>query len=171
MNLVHYPDPILRRRAAPLLDIDQEVRERAAQMFEVMYREKGVGLAAPQVGWSARLFVTNPAGEEDPSGEQVYINPRIIEQEGEDVQEEGCLSIPDVRGRVARSAELWVEAQDLGGVLFRKQLAGLPARIFQHELDHLDGILFIIHLSPSERLLANKVLKRLEKEYRKKADR
>jgi peptide deformylase len=126
-----------------------------------------VGLAATQVGWMTRLFVTNLAGPDDPSGEKVYVNPRILDARGEEIDEEGCLSIPEVRGPVKRHAFLRVEAQDLDGGMFQEELEGLPARAFQHELDHLDGILFIVRLSSSARLLLRKSLKRLAEEYRK----
>lgn len=168
MELVFYPDPILKRRVAPLLRIDQDVKERAREMLEIMYREHGVGLAAPQVAWGTRLFVMNPAPEQEPSGERVYVNPRIVETEGEEMGEEGCLSIPDVRGHVARHRRIRIKAQDLDGSVVEEELEELPARVFQHELDHLDGILFIVRLSSSERLLVKKDLKRLEKEYQKK---
>lgn len=168
MELVLYPDPVLVRRAPPLQRIDDEVRECARAMLELMYRESGVGLAAPQVGWNTRLFVMNPEGPENREAERVFINPRILGASDEkDVEEEGCLSIPDVRGRVTRSVSVEVEAQDLAGELFRERIRELPARIVQHEYDHLDGILFIKLLSPGEKLLVRKTLRRLEREYRK----
>jgi peptide deformylase len=169
MELVLYPDPRLRKRSAPLAAIDDAVVERVEAMVQVMYREKGIGLAAPQVGWAARVFVTNVLGEDHPEGEQVFINPALISSEGEETEEEGCLSIPEVRGRVARASRVLVEAQDLRGQAFRRELEGLAARAFQHELDHLDGILIISRLSAAERLLVNKQLKSLEREYRKRS--
>jgi len=166
MELVLYPDPVLLRRAPPLEVIDEQVRERAAAMLELMYRESGVGLAAPQVGWSVRLFVMNPAGPEEREGERVFVNPRIVAASDEkEIDEEGCLSIPEVRGKVARSVRIRVEAQDLSGASFAEDLEGLPARIVQHEYDHLDGLLFVKLLSPGERLLVRKSLRQLEKEY------
>jgi peptide deformylase len=167
MEVLHYPNPLLRKRALPLEAFDQKVRDRAEEMFQVMYREGGVGLAATQVGWMGRLFVINLEGPDDTSGERVYVNPRILDARGEDVDEEGCLSIPEVRGRVKRHAALRVEARDLDGRVFQEELEGLAARAFQHELDHLDGILFIVRLGSAERLLLRKSLKRLEQEYRK----
>jgi peptide deformylase len=169
MELVIYPNPVLRKRALPLREVDDEVRRKAREMFDIMYREKGVGLAAPQVGWSARLFVVNALGESKPDGERVYINPEPTPSADaieEVVDEEGCLSIPGVRGNVARHQRLRVRAMDLNGKVFEEDLVDLPARVFQHELDHLDGILFITRLSAAERMLAGKVLKKLEKEYK-----
>lgn len=141
------------------------------EMFDIMYREKGVGLAAPQVGWSARLFVVNAKGEPDPAAERVYINPEILPAVGpleEITEEEGCLSIPGVRGKVTRHRSLRVRALDLSGKPFEEDLFDLPARAFQHELDHLDGILFITRLGVTERMLAGKALKKLEKEYKER---
>ena len=169
MELVLYPNPILRKRALPLRAVDDDVRQRAREMFDIMYREEGVGLAAPQVGWSVRLFVLNSLGEEDRSGERAYINPELAlppEPVEEDVDEEGCLSIPGVRGKVARHRRLVVKALDLTGAPFEEDISDLHARVVQHELDHLDGILFITRLSASDRLLAGKALKKLEKEYK-----
>ncbi len=169
LKLTLYPDPILKRRAAPVLTIDDEVRDRVREMFEILYREKGVGLAAPQVGWGVRLFIANPAGEPNPEGARVYINPRILAAEGELREEEGCLSIPEVRGIVGRSRKVLVSAQDLVGRGFEEEAVDLKSRVVQHELDHLDGILFISRLSSLDRLRVNKELKNLERQYSAKA--
>jgi peptide deformylase len=166
MDLIYYPNPILRKRASPLPEITDAVRQRVTEMFPLMYKERGVGLAAPQVGWSVRLFTMNALGEDDPTGEKVYINPEIVRAEGEVLDEEGCLSIPDVRGKVLRSRLIVIRALDLQGKSFEEELQDLEARVVQHELDHLDGILFVSRLSASERLLVGKSLKKLEKEYK-----
>jgi len=168
MQLVFYPDPILRRRAAPLQSVDAEVQARAKEMFRIMYDERGVGLAAPQVGWSVRLFVMNPAGAEEPERERVLINPVILEREGSVTDEEGCLSIPDVRGRVERASRIVVESQDLDGNRKQEVFEDFEARIIQHEFDHLEGILFISRLSEAERLASRRNLKKLEKDYAKR---
>jgi len=165
MELTYYPDPILKRRALPLTTIDDEVRERVQEMFAILYREKGIGLAAPQVGWSVRLFIANPTGEPDPSEERIYINPRILRVEEEIREEEGCLSIPGVRGLVTRSRVALISAQNLRGETFEEEAVDLKARVVQHEIDHLDGILFISRLTAGDRLLVNKALKKLEGEY------
>lgn len=169
MQLVLYPAPVLRRRAEPLSGFDDDVRSRVREMFELMYREKGVGLAAPQVGWSARLFVMNPAGEPDPEEERVFVHPEVVQAEGEVLDEEGCLSIPEVRGKVKRNRRVVLRALDLNGVPFEETLEDLEARVVQHELDHLDGILFVSRLSASDRLRAGRQLKKLEKDYKNKS--
>jgi peptide deformylase len=165
-EIVCYPDPILKKRSAPVEAIDDALRHRIAEMFSVLYRERGVGLAAPQVGWSVRIFIANTTGEPDPATERVYINPKIILAEGEIRDEEGCLSFPDIRGAVTRSQRVIVRAQDLRGEFFEEDAVDLAARAIQHELDHLDGILFISRLSLADRLLVNKALKKLEKEFK-----
>ena len=171
MELIHYPNPVLRKRAAPVASIDDGVRSRVSDMFQIMYRERGVGLAAPQVGWSVRLFIMNALGEPDPpdpAGEKVFINPEIILAEGELLDEEGCLSIPLVRGKVLRSQRVKVRALGLDGQPFEQELQDLGARAVEHELDHLDGILFISRLGAAERLQVGRQLKKLEKEYKQK---
>lgn len=166
MQLVYYPDPILLRTAKPLERIDAEVRERVGEMFELMYRESGVGLAAPQIGWSVRLFVCNCLGQDERSGERVFINPRILDKGEEQAsEEEGCLSIPEVKGKVSRPDSILAEYQDLSGEMFTEELFELDSRVFQHELDHLNGVLFLRHLNTTEKLLAKKTLRELEKEY------
>jgi peptide deformylase len=167
VELVLYPDPILRRRAARLPAVDQAVRERAREMFSIMYAEGGVGLAAPQVGWSVRLFVINLTAEPDPAKERVYINPEIVRADGEVTEEEGCLSIPGVRGKVARKERVLVRASDLEGAPFEEEAIDLHARVVQHELDHLDGILFVQRLGAAEKTLVRKALKKLEEDYKK----
>jgi peptide deformylase len=169
MELVLYPHPILRKRAVPLKTVDASIREKAREMFAIMYREKGVGLAAPQVGWSVRIFVANPLGEEKPEGERVYINPELRLPEGkpeETADEEGCLSIPGVRGKVTRYQRVLLVARDAEGKPFEEDLSDFPARVVQHEIDHLDGILFITRLNATDRMLAGKVLKKLEREFK-----
>jgi len=172
LELVLYPDPILKKRAAEITEVDESVRVRAVRMIEIMYEKQGVGLAAPQVGWSVRLFVMNPEPEQPPEGERIYINPRIVAKDDEEVSdEEGCLSIPDLKGKVKRPFGIEIETELLDGDevrTVREELTDLPARVFQHELDHLDGILFIRYLSATEKLFAKKVLRHLEKKYKEK---
>lgn len=166
MKLVLYPDPILRKRAAALRRIDRDVREKVREMFTIMYTHHGIGLAAPQVGWSTRLFIVNTSGDPAEGEEKVYINPAILSGEGEVVGEEGCLSIPDVRGDVARRQKIVVQAQGLDGKVFTEEIEDLDARVVQHELDHLDGILFISRLSATDQLLIKGQLKKLAGEAR-----
>jgi len=168
MQLVYYPDPFLRRKAEPLTHIDDEVRRKVDEMFEIMYAEGGVGLAAPQVGWGVRLFVLNVTGEPDPDEERVYVNPKVfpVDEDMESVAEEGCLSIPGACGKVTRNERVGVRALDLNGNELEEHAEDLHARVIQHEFDHLDGILFISRLSVTDRLLVGKTLKKLEKEYK-----
>jgi peptide deformylase len=152
-------DPVLRERAVAVEAVDAEVRRLAASMFETMYEAEGVGLAAPQVGISRRLIVVDPR---EPGVEPAaLVNPRVVEQgRGLDRAEEGCLSIPGVRDVVERPATVVVEALDLDGQTVRVEADGLHARVLQHEIDHLDGILFFDRLTPLKRRL---LLKRWEK--------
>jgi peptide deformylase len=165
LELTLYPDPVLKKRAPAVERIDAALRDRVRDMFEVMYKEHGIGLAAPQVSWSTRLFVINVSGEPDEGEELVFINPQIVaSSKDEELDEEGCLSIPDIRGEVARSLKVRVKAQDLDGKWFELETEELLARAIQHELDHIDGILFIQRLSPADQLAVKKQLKKLEKQ-------
>jgi len=164
LKVVRYPDPILSRRAAEIERVDDGVRALARRMLEIMYANGGVGLAAPQVGVSARLFVANPACHEG-GQEQVYVNPRIVSREGSDVFEEGCLSVPGVNCKITRSAEATVRATGLDGGEFVTRADGLLARIFQHEIDHLDGVLIADRMSRVARLAHRRTLKELTRDY------
>jgi len=159
--LRYYGDPALRRKAAPVAAFDAELSALVADLFDVMYREKGVGLAAPQVGESARVFVVDV---EDDAGRtrRAFVNPVIIRREGSFSAEEGCLSIPGYREDVKRWEVIDVEAKDEAGRPFTMTAEGLLARAIQHELDHLDGILFIDRLSPIKRKLLEARLKRFK---------
>jgi peptide deformylase len=152
-------DPVLRERAAEVGEVDAELRRLAQDMFEAMYEADGVGLAAPQVGISRRIIVVDP--REDGVTSRAIINPRVVTASaGTDKAEEGCLSIPGVRDVVERAATVTVEGLDLEGRPITIDADGLHARVLQHEIDHLDGVLFLDRLSPLKRRLA---LKRWEK--------
>jgi peptide deformylase len=156
--VLKYPHPSLR---APNLEIPiedltgpgSEISKLAKEMFLVMYAARGVGLAAPQIGVNKCLMVYNESGDpKDWMGETVMVNPRIVEySEGTDVEQEGCLSFPKIRGDVERSKWIKVEAMNLKGKVFKKKFKGWEARIFQHEYDHLDGKVFVDRLSPEGR--------------------
>lgn len=164
LDIVLYPDPVLRKVAKPVDEIDDEVRDRARRMIELMHREKGVGLAAPQVAWSARLFVMNPSGK--PEEERVFVNPVIVTRSKEtERSNEGCLSIPEVNGKIERAVSIRIEGYDLDGNEVALDLADFPARVCQHEVDHLDGVLIIDRMSPAEKLVADPRLKDLKREY------
>ncbi len=168
MEIVLYPDPFLRKVTPQVVDFDAHLAEVASQMLEFMYRSKGVGLAAPQVGLSSRLFVFNPSGDPDRKEEQlVLVNPRITRRKGEEYGEEGCLSFPEIFGEVRRAKWIRVEAQDLDGRPIERDFQDFPARVVQHELDHLEGILFVDRMEPAEKLRIRKQLQKLEREFKK----
>jgi peptide deformylase len=154
-------DPILRRRAEPIRTITDDVRRLADDMYETMYAAKGIGLAAPQVGVAERLFVTDVDG-----ARFVMINPEIVRVEGLiEAGEEGCLSIPEIMGDVRRPANVVMSALDLEGESITVEAGGMLARCFQHELDHLDGRLFIDRLSFLKRRKALAEWEQYEKDF------
>ncbi|KAA3609590.1 MAG: peptide deformylase [Planctomycetota bacterium] len=168
MDIVLYPDPRLRRKTAPIENFDQELADIVRAMFEVMYRTKGVGLAAPQVGLSLKLLVYNPEGDPAKSEqERVLANPRILRRSrNKEFGEEGCLSFPGIFGQVERPLEVTVEAQDLNGEKHQLELKDWDARIFLHELDHLDGILFVDRFQPGDKVRVKPQLTDLEAQFR-----
>ncbi len=163
-RVVKWGDPVLETPAAPVTNFGTpELRQLIEDMFETMYANKGVGLAAPQIGLSQRLAVVDTSAGEDPAMRRVLINPTITVREGRIVDEEGCLSIPGFRENVARAAEVVVEGKDADGGDIRLEAKELMSRAFQHEIDHLDGILFLQHLSPLKRDLIKRKIKKLIK--------
>ena len=159
--LRYYGDPVLRQKAAPASSFDPDLAALVADLFDTMYYEKGVGLAAPQIGVATRVFVVDV---EDELGRtrRAFVNPVILRREGTATAEEGCLSIPGFREDVKRYAFVEVEARDEAGNPFTLAAEGLLARAIQHELDHLDGTLFIDRLSPIKRKLLEARLKRFQ---------
>ena len=149
LALVEYPHPALLRPTKPLVRIDEAVCEAVEQMFDIMYAAEGIGLAANQVALPYRLFVVNTAGRPDAGQELVFINPTLSRPRGTAVQEEGCLSLPGLRGDVRRPEKIVVDAWSLDGEPFRIDVGGLLARVVQHEFDHLDGRLFTDRLTES----------------------
>ena len=147
MMVLKYPHPALRAENADITDEELksgEIAKIAKEMFLVMYATEGVGLAAPQVGINKRLMVYNESGDKKKwLQETIMVNPKIVEfSDAKDIENEGCLSFPDMRGDVQRSKWIKVEAQNLKGKKFKKKFKGWEARIFQHEYDHLDGVLY-----------------------------
>jgi len=140
LKVRRYGDPVLRRRAEAIATVTPEIRRLAEDMIDTMYDEVGIGLAAPQIGASVRLLVV---GDEEGRGAQVLVNPVITEQGGTVTAEEGCLSLPGFFAPVTRAQWVQVEAQDLDGQPLSFTARGLRSRVFQHEIDHLDGVLFI----------------------------
>lgn len=164
LPILLYPDPALRRPADPVSRFDAELAELTAAIVETMHAAPGVGLAAPQVGHSLRLAVVDVSAGEDPEAVMVLVNPHIVAEEGSAVEIEGCLSIPELTDKVERPARIEVEAQDLDGGSRRFSADGLTARAICHEVDHLDGVLFVDRLRGLRRERARRHLRRLERE-------
>jgi peptide deformylase len=158
LKVRRYGDPVLRRRAAAVGEVTPQIRRLVEDMTETMYDEVGIGLAAPQVGVSLRLLVV---GDEEGRGVQALVNPVITEQGGTVTAEEGCLSLPGIFAEVTRAQWVRLEAQDLEGRPLAMTARGLRARVFQHEIDHLDGVLFIDRLDPVTR---DRIKRRIKKE-------
>jgi len=142
LKIRHYPDPVLKKVAAPVTEFDDALRQLANDMAETMYAAPGVGLAAPQVGISKRLTVIDCSARDEDAQLLVLVNPEIIDQEGEACEEEGCLSVPEYYAKVNRSARVKVRFQDLDEQSHIIEAQGLTAIACQHEIDHLDGILY-----------------------------
>lgn len=161
--IVKYPDPILQRRAEDVTEFDAALQEVIDNMFTSMYAAEGIGLAAPQVGISKRLTVIDLSFQKDPAKKIVLINPEIVESEGKQHEDEGCLSLPDIRDKVTRAARVKVRAQNAKGEFFELEGAELLSRAFQHEIDHLNGVLFIFRLSRLKRDLQLRKIRKLQK--------
>jgi len=161
--IVRYGDPVLEKPAEPVTEFDQALRKLVDDMFESMYAAKGVGLAAPQIGISKRLAVIDITFKEDPGAKLVLANPEIIHTEGRQTQSEGCLSIPEFREEVTRPMKVTVRAQDVQGKFFEKTGEELLARAFLHETDHLNGKLYISHISALKRDLMKRKIRKLIK--------
>lgn len=163
LHILKYPDPFLAGKAEPIPEITPEIRQLADDMAEAMYANEGVGLAAPQVGRNLRLVVIDLSGPEKRESRLTLVNPVIVEASGEQEDEEGCLSVRDYRATVKRAAKVAVEALDLDGQPLRIEAEELFAVCLQHEIDHLDGILFIDHLSHLKRAMYDKRVKKWAK--------
>lgn len=162
-EIIKYPDPVLERPAEPVTRFDAELAKLADDMFESMYEAQGIGLAAPQINISRRMTVIDLSFKRNPEEKIVLINPVIVEREGRQYEEEGCLSLPDIRDKVQRAAWVKVRAQDVKGEFFEIEGTELLARAFQHEIDHLDGILFTSHLSRLKRDLIQRRIRKMMK--------
>jgi len=162
--IVKYGDPVLEKPGAAVKKFDEELEELAEDMFASMYAAQGVGLAAPQIGKSLRLAVVDVTGGKNPEAKIVLANPEVIHAEGEVREEEGCLSIPGFRGYVIRPQFVTVRAQNAKGETFEIRGENLLARAFCHEIDHLNGILFLQHLSMLKRDLIRRKIKKLRKQ-------
>ncbi|MBI4530994.1 MAG: peptide deformylase [Candidatus Latescibacteria bacterium] len=172
-----YGDPILRKKTTPAEEIDERITVLAEDMIETMYTAEGIGLAAPQVGESIRLIVVDKSPGDELREAIVMVNPEVLETLGEDIREEGCLSIPDIREEVVRPETIISRFQTLSGEWVTVRCRGLLARVILHEVDHLDGVLFIDRISPLRRQFLRGRLRtmaietRQEMEKHKKAER
>src|ERR1051325_9126962 len=159
MKIVHYPHPALRHAAKPVSCIDKELHVQIGHMKELMYDAKGLGLAAPQVALPYQLLVMNVTGDpKQPEREEVYLNPRIVERKGVIDDEEGCLSFPGLYQNVRLAQTIKIRAYDVKRQLIERIVKDLEARAWQHEIDHLNGVLFIDMMGPLARLAARPVL-------------
>ncbi len=172
LSIVHYPHPTLRHVSKPMKRVDAELRSMVQQMFELMYEYEGVGLSANQVDLPYRLFVANPTGDpKKTDAEYAFINPVLRGGKGQVEGEEGCLSIPGVDGQVVRKEKITIEAYSLAGEQITAELDGLFARIVQHELDHLDGTLFVDRLTQTQKADVRGLLEEFEIDFQSKRER
>jgi len=147
LSIIHYPHPTLRYKSKPIRRVDKQLRDFAAQMFELMYEHEGVGLAANQVDLPIRMFVVNPTGVRGDGEELVLINPELQLPKGSDTMNEGCLSLPGIRGEVRRPKSMRLSAYDISGNPIERNVDDFFARVLQHENDHLDGVMFFDRMS------------------------
>jgi peptide deformylase len=162
LTIVKYPEPVLSQPGEPVNEFNAELRKLVADMFETMYASQGIGLAAPQVGVSKRVTVVDLSMGKKPEDKLVLINPEIISSDGRLYEEEGCLSFPEIREKIVRSANVRIRAQDVTGKWFEMDGEDLLSRAFQHEIDHLDGVLFITRMSALKRSLTLRKIRKMQ---------
>ena len=166
LRIVLYPDPVLRKASEPVPEVTDEVRRVARRMLQIMHEARGVGLAAPQVGLSWRMFVANPTG--DPADDQVFINPKLSKATPHThTRDEGCLSIPNVTGDITRPQGITIEALDENGRAFQLTADDLAARVWQHENDHLDGVLILDRMPAIDKVANRQAVQDLEQAARR----
>ena len=166
LQILQYPDPRLREHAAKVREMGKFLQELAARMGELMGESKGVGLAATQVGWPFKFVILNPTLE--PGKVRAFINPVILARRGRILEEEGCLSVPGVFAKVRRAEKVTVRATLPDGEPVEMEAEGLIARAWQHELDHLEGGLFVDRLAPAARIVIAPQLRQMEEEFKNK---
>lgn len=164
LKIVKYPDPILQQPGEPVTEFDDKLRSFVDDLFETMYASQGIGLAAQQVGVAKRVTVIDLSQGKDAAQKLTLINPEIISSDGKVYEEEGCLSFPEIREKVSRAAKVRVRAQDLKGKWFEMDGEELLSRCFQHEIDHLDGVLFIFRMSALKRNLNLRKIRKMQAE-------
>ena len=164
LKIVKYPEPVLSQPGEPVTEFNAELKKLAADMFETMYAAQGIGLAAPQVGVSKRLTVIDLTMGKEPKDKLVLVNPEVIFSEGRLYEEEGFLSFPEIKEKVVRAAKVRIRAQDLNGKWFEMDAEDLLSRCFQHEIDHLDGMLFIFRMSGLKRDITLRRIRKMQRE-------
>jgi peptide deformylase len=162
-EIVKYPDPVLAKKCTPVTVFDEALRTLVDEMFESMYAAQGIGLAAPQIAITKRLLIIDTSFKKDPKAKLVLINPEVIGRKGSQMEEEGCLSLPEIREKVKRDAWVKVRAQNAHGKWFEVEGEELLARAMLHEIDHLDGILLMDRVSRLKRELVLRKIKKLKK--------
>ena len=162
LKIIKYPDPILSQPGEPVTEFNAELRKLVADLFETTYANQGVGLAAPQVGVSKRVNVIDVSMGKKPKDKLAIVNPEITFSEGKVYEEEGCLSFPDIREKVVRAAKVRIRAQDEKGKWFEMDGEDLLARAMQHEIDHLDGVLFLFRMSALKRSLNLRKIRKMQ---------
>ena len=172
LQIIEYPHPTLRRPSKSLARVDAELHKIIREMFDLMYQHSGIGLAANQVNLPYRLFIVNatadPANKDE---EHVFINPVLSQRKGSAEAEEGCLSLPGLYGQVKRPEKVTLNAYNLAGQEITAELGGLFARVVQHEIDHLDGILFVDKLSPTGEIAARESLDEFQRDFDRRRER
>ena len=163
-EILHYPEPLLKQKSLPVTEFNDELKCLAADMVETMYAAPGVGLAAPQVGALQRLIILDCSASDEPDDLLIAVNPEIIAGEGDSLEEEGCLSVPGYWASVKRHATATIRYQDTDGNFHEREADGLLAIGMQHEVDHLEGVLFVDRLSPLKRSIFRKKYMKMLKE-------
>ncbi|MCL4204559.1 MAG: peptide deformylase [Pirellulaceae bacterium] len=171
LQVVYYPHPTLRHKSKPIKRVDADLQRIIREMFALMYASNGIGLAANQVDLPLRLFVVNLAASPNEGEELVFLNPVLSQPKGNEESEEGCLSLPQLYGPVRRPKQITVHAYNLRGEEIRATLDGMLSRVVQHELDHLDGVLFTDRMKATALAEAQPVLDEFEREFNYRRER
>ena len=167
LQMVYYPDPRLNERSKEIAKLTAELAAQVPEMFDIMYRHRGIGLAGPQVGIMQRIIVANITGDrEKKKEEKVFINPRVVSKSGTMLEEEGCLSLPGLNAKIKRAGEVKVDFYDLEGQGWEMEVDRLYAKLFQHEIDHLDGVLMIEKMSAADLKAWKPLLGEMEADFK-----
>ncbi|HEY1580839.1 MAG TPA: peptide deformylase [Terracidiphilus sp.] len=164
LKVVKYPESVLSQPGEPVTEFNDELKTLVNDMFETMYASQGIGLAAPQVAVAKRVTVIDLSQGKDPEQKLILVNPEVTFREGKQYEEEGCLSFPEIREKVQRASKVKIRAQDIKGKWFEMDGEELLSRAFQHEIDHLDGMLFIFRMSSLKRDLVLRKIRKMQRE-------